>query len=117
MDFQAPPSSVVVSRPNTTQETSTGCAVCNGDFEYDYDLPFYYSPSSVFTMFGYLLLFLVGLFIISQAVILGFIGIIAFIRKNIIKCPKCKKVFKKENKNLTHCPYCGTELFPQKHPN
>ena len=36
MNYQAPPSSVVVSRPSAP-ETSTGCAVCSGDFEYDYD--------------------------------------------------------------------------------
>ena len=109
MNYQAPPSSVVVSRPSAP-ETSTGCAVCSGDYEYDYDLPFYYSPFGVFTMFGYLLLVLVGIFIVAQVVLLGLIGIIAYIRQNIIKCPKCKKVFKKENKNLTHCPFCGTEL-------
>lgn len=109
MNYQAPPNSVVVSRPSAP-ETSTGCAVCSGDFEYDYDLPFYYSPFGVFTMFGYLLLVLVGIFIVAQVVLLGLIGIIAYVRQNIIKCPKCKKVFKKENKNLTHCPFCGTEL-------
>ena len=25
-------------------------------------------------------------------------------------CTDLSKVFKKENKNLTHCPFCGTEL-------
>lgn len=116
MDYQAPHSSVVVTRP-AAQETSTECAVCNGDYEYDYDFPFYYSTSGIFTMLGYILLVVVGFFVISQAIILSLVGIIAFFRRNIIKCPKCKRVFKKENKNLTNCPYCGAELYPQEHPN
>ena len=67
MNYQAPPSSVVVSRPSAT-ETSTGCAVCSGDYEYEYDLSFYYSPFGVFAIFGYLLLVLVETLIIAQVV-------------------------------------------------
>ena len=116
MDFQVPPSSVVVSRPSV-QETSTGCAVCDGDYDYEYDLPIYYSTSGIFSMFGYILLLIVAFLIISQLIILSLIGIIVFFKKNIVKCPKCKKIFKKENKNLTHCPFCGTELYHQEQPN
>ncbi len=117
MDFQAPPSSVVVSRPSV-QETSTVCTTCDVGYDYEYDIPyFYYTGPNIFTIFGYVLLFLVGFFIISQLIIFSLIGIIVFFKKNIVKCPKCKKIFKKENKNLTHCPFCGTELYHQERPN
>ena len=103
------PKAVTVTRSTAPQETT--CTTC-GDYDYDYDigLPAYYYPTGMLTILIYAIVILAAIFIAIQAVIFSVLGIILFFKKNIIKCPKCKKVFKKENKNLTHCPYCGTEL-------
>lgn len=104
MGYNTPSGAVVVSRP-AVQETSTGCSVC--DYGDDYGISYYYSP---FILFSSILMWLIMLFVIAQLIIFGILGIILFIKSNIIKCPKCKKVFKIENKKLTNCPYCGAEI-------
>lgn len=103
------PKAVTVTRSTAPQETT--CTTCGG-YDYDIELPYYYYPTGMLTILIYAIVIVAGLFIAVQAVILGAVGIILFVKRNIIKCPNCKKVFKKENKNLTHCPYCGKELKP-----
>lgn len=104
------PKAVTVTRSTAPQETT--CTTCGGDYDYDIGLPFYYYPMGMLTVLLYAVVIVAGLFIAAQAIIFGTLGIFLYIKRKVIKCPKCKKIFKKENKNLTHCPYCGTELKP-----
>lgn len=106
------PNAVTVTRSTAPQETT--CTTCGDADYYDYDigLPAYYYPSGMLMLLLYAIVILAGLCIAAYTIIFSFLGIFLYIKRNIIKCRKCKKVFKKENKNLTHCPYCGTPLQP-----